>query len=185
MPLTRGAGEVHNHAVKTLIDLVRPGLVGLFGLVLASCDSFNQPLGSGYDPLSSPGSRQPDPTLDATGPQYGAGQWLETSMPNTAFYARTPRGNDQPSKVLPASTPLKVITTEGTYVKVELEDGSIGYVPTIMVGEKRSTTEVPLMPAAPDSLTGSGGYSGEVPDPEVPPISVEDASSVPMTDRIE
>ena len=106
-------------------------------------------------------------------------------MPNTAFYARSPKGDDQPNKVLPASTPLKVITTEGTYVKVELEDGAIGYVPSIMVGEKRSATEVPIMPAVPGTLTGPGGYSGVAPDPEVPAISVEDASSVPMTDRIE
>ena len=107
-------------------------------------------------------------------------------MPNTAFYPRNPRGNDQPGKVLPAATPLKVIKTEGTYVKVELEDGSIGYVPSIMVGQKPSATEVPLMPSAPGGLPDPEGYyTGVAPDPEVPAISVEDASSVPMTDRIE
>ena len=181
-PLTRMAGGVHNDLVKTAIF---PLCLGLSSVALVSCGSWNQPLDGSYDPLSSPGSQRPGATMDVTGPQYRAGQWLETSTPNTAFFPRSPRGNDQPNKVLPASTPLKVITTEGTYVKVELEDGAIGYVPTIMVAEKPLGTQVPIVPEAPGNMVNPGAYSGRAPEPEVPPLSVEDATAVPMTDRIE
>lgn len=185
MPLTPPPDGVQNQPVNVANSPIRLGLAGLCGLVLVSCGSWNRPLNGDYDPLSSPGSRQPAATVDVTGPRYAPGQWLETSMPNTAFYPRTPRGADQPSKVLNVSTPLRVIATEGTYVKVELEDGSIGFVPTIMVSEKPAATEVPLVPSAPGELGPPANYSGLAPEPEVPPISVEDASSVPMTDRIE
>ena len=74
-------------------------------------------------------------------------------MPNTAFYPRNPRASDdQPTKVLAPGTPLRVISTEGTYVKVELEDGSIGFVPSIMVAEKSLMAPVPIVPDAPGGV---------------------------------
>ena len=182
MPLTRMADGVHNPPVKMAII---PLYLGACSVVLVSCGSWNQPLDGSYDPLSSPGGQRPNATLDVTGPQYQAGQWLETSTPNTAFFPRTPRGDDQPSKVLPVSTPLKVITTDGTYVRVELEDGAIGYVPSIMVAEKPLGAQMPIVPEAPANIANPSGYSGVAPEPEVPPLSVEDATAVPMTDRIE
>lgn len=148
--------------------------------------SFNDPLDGSFDPLDSPGSSRNTPVED-TGPRYQTGQWLETSMPNTAFFPRVPRGNEQPTKTLVSATPLRVLAMEGTYVKVELENGEIGYVPTIMVGEKPSPNEIPIVPVAPESLLEPPmvGPGGRAPDPEIEPLSVEDATAVPMTDRIE
>lgn len=148
--------------------------------------SFNDPLDGSFDPLDSPGSGR-SAQVEDTGPRYQPGQWLETSMPNTAFFLKVPRGNEQPSRTLVSSTPLRVIATEGTYVKVELENGEIGYVPSIMVGEKPSPNEIPIVPVAPDSLLQppTVGPGGLAPEPEIAPLSVEDASAVPMTDRIE
>ena len=147
--------------------------------------SLNDPLDGSFNPLDSPGTAAATQVVEDTGPQYRTGQWLETSMPNTAFYSRTPRGNEQPQKMLGSNTPLRVIATEGTYVKVELEGGEIGYVPAIMVGEKRSPNEIPIVPVSPENLVVPPSVGGLAPEPEIQPLSVEDASAVPMTDRIE
>jgi hypothetical protein len=160
---------------------------------MASCgnfmSSFNDPLDGDFDPLDSPGSSRSTGTVEDTGPRYQTGQFLETTIPNTAFFARMPRPNEQPVRTLASATPLRVISTEGTYVKVELESGEIGFVPTIMVGEKPSPNEIPIVPVTPESVMPQptvgpdGAY--RAPEPEIEPLSVEDASSVPMTDRIE
>ncbi|NNC88255.1 MAG: hypothetical protein HKN82_07335 [Akkermansiaceae bacterium] len=150
-------------------------------LLVTSCgvmSSLNQPISGGStDPLDSPGAsaRSSEPSEPA-GPAYSAGQWLETSVPSAALYSRVPRGNDQPYRTLQQGTPLKVIATDGTYVRVELESGDIGYVPSIMVAEKSSLPLVPGTPGAPSS-DDSGIPIGSAPEPEVTPLSVEDASS--------
>jgi hypothetical protein len=40
-----------------------------------------------------------------------------------------------------------VVSVKGSYVKVELIDsGAVGYVPSMMLGEKRSPHKVPVIP---------------------------------------
>jgi hypothetical protein len=80
---------------------------------------------------------------------------------------------------LPQGTDLKVVTTEGTYVKVELESGEVGYVPAIMVSQKQAKVEQPIVPEAPYEFPSGPGPLDTAPEPEVPPISVEDALGVP------
>ena len=147
--------------------------------------SFNDPLDGGFDPLESPGSSSGMAQVEDTGPRYETGQFLETTMPNTAFFGGIPKANEQPMRTLASATPLRVISTQGTYVKVELESGEIGFVPAIMVGEKPSPDEIPIVPVTPGNVLPQPtvGPDGLAPEPEIAPLSVEEASTVPLTDR--
>jgi len=64
------------------------GLLTLLAFPLASCDSFNQPLGdSEANPLDPPGSGQSVPTVsDPYGPLFTPGTFLQTVSPQTAFW---------------------------------------------------------------------------------------------------
>ncbi|YCM45976.1 hypothetical protein V2O64_08105 [Verrucomicrobiaceae bacterium 227] len=163
-----------------------PSLLTLGGLslMLASCGTFNnlsQPLsgGSDFDPLSSPGSSAVSSLVVApTSPSYTPGQWVETSMDNATFFSTIPSGNARADKVLPSGTPMKVVSNKGTYVRVELDSGMVGFVPEIMIAERRSPNEIPLTgPEVPLPDMGSvpplvepGIISGEeiAPPPEIP-----------------
>ena len=98
-------------------------------LAVSSCglvSSINQPISGGYDPLDSPGSgTAATEAVEETGPTYAPGQWLETTVPSAALYSRVPRRGDQPYRTLGIGTPLRVLSTEGTYVRVELASGGI------------------------------------------------------------
>jgi hypothetical protein len=126
---------------------------GAASLLLASCgafDNFGKPLSSDFDPLNSPGgSSAVQQGAAVVAPTYKAGQWVETAMANAAFFRSVPKGNARADKVLPAATPMKVVSTKDTYVKVELDSGEIGFVPEIMVLARGAGTPPPL-PVAPD-----------------------------------
>ncbi len=170
-----------------------PSLItlGAFTFVLTSCGSLQsirnlkQPISgdSGFNPLSSPGSSSPSSSSSArnsvavapTSPSYKAGQWVETSMPNATFFKSIPKGNARADKVLKVGTPLKVISSKGTYVKAELDSGDVGYVPEIMVVERSSDKPTPTSsPIAPVPEFGS------VP----PPIEPSDVSATPPAPQI-
>ena len=181
-----------------------PSLLTLGGLslVLASCGTFknlNQPLSgsSDFDPLSAPGSSSGQSLLVApTSPSYHPGQWVETSMDNATFFATIPSGNARADRVLPSGTPMKVVSNKGTYVRVELDSGSVGYVPEIMIAERRSTNEVPIAgPEVPLPDLGSvpppvepGVLSGEgiAPPSEIPgtPPPVPEVPSLPAVPEL-
>jgi len=180
--------------------MTSPSLLTLGGLALAlaSCGSLknlNQPLsGNGnFDPLSSPGSSSTGSSAIAapTSASYKPGQWVETSMPNATFFRSIPKGNARADKVLAVSTPLKVVSNKGTYVKVELDSGDVGYVPEIMVIERGNPGEVPVTdpttpipefgsvppPVDPSDISGDG----LAPPPVVPsiPPPVPEVPAVP------
>ena len=156
-------------------------LVGA-SLLLCSCGDFlksiNEPLPGGGNALDPPGTYQGEvPVVEATGPAYAPGEWVETSVPQAALYLRRPRSGDQPAQTLPQGTPLKVVSTSGTYARVELESGVVGFVPAIML--TRKSAEAPLVPeGAPDLLPPPSSLD-LAPEPEVEPISVEEAQGVP------
>ena len=155
-----------------------PKLLSLGALAVAavSCGSFknlNRPLsGGGFDPLDGPGS----PTGSAsalvapTKPSYKRGQWVETSMPNATFFRAIPKGSARADKVLAAGTPMKVVSSTGTYLKVELDSGDIGFVPEIMVIERSAAGSQPGLPA-PDF--------GPVPPPVEPGINTPEVAPIP------
>ena len=115
-----------------------------------------------------------------------------TVSPQTAFFAKFPKAEDQPIKTLGDYTDVKVISSKGSYVKIEVVDtGDVGYVPSVMLGEKRSPDEVPvtfgegelpvgqdvsadlLLPQPSDILPPSSDLSdlpAIAPDPEIPGI---------------
>lgn len=138
--------------VMKLSDILTLGVVAVGITSCGSLGSLNQPLSgnSDFDPLSAPGSGRVGGTATPalSSPSYRAGQWVETAMPNTTFFRKIPKGNASADRVLAAGTPMKVVASSGTYVKVELDSGDVGYVPEIMVIE-RSGNEVPVNSSAP------------------------------------
>lgn len=123
-------------------------IAGLAALVV-SCDSMNGPISSGdFNPLGAPGSqRQPDAEATAhSGIQPG--QFVQTAMNNTAFFRKRPEGNVSADKMLPGRTPMKVISVDGMYVKVELDSGEVGYVSQIAVADPGAGA-APMTGAAP------------------------------------
>lgn len=139
--------------------------LSLLALSLVSCD-FNQPLPGNnvYNPLNMPGGGGQLGVIDSQGPSISPGSFLQTNSSMTAFFSRFPTAQDQPSKTLPNYTDVKVISTKGSYVKVEvINSGDVGFVPAVMLGAKRSPNEVPV--------TAGGGQipvtSGIAPEPKI------------------
>lgn len=159
-----------------------PKLLTLGALVIAatSCGSLTQlkrPLSSGgFDPLDGPGSvpGSSSAVVAPTTPNYKRGQWVETSMPNATFFRAIPKGSAQADKVLPVATPMKVVSSKGTYLKVELDSGDVGYVPEIMVIGRSSATgaqpglEAPDYGPVPSPVEPGVNLPGIAPLPEVP-----------------
>ncbi len=142
------------------------------GALLVSCSSINQPLSSdGSNPLDPPG-RTSTAEEDPYGPHFTPGTFLQTVSPKTALFSTFPKGNDQPAKTLSDHTDVKVISTKGSYVKVEVVDtGEVGYVPSVMLGEKRSPNEVPVTPGASEMPASPGvAPEPEASAPEATPV---------------
>jgi hypothetical protein len=164
----------------------KPLTLGTLALTALSCGSvqkFNWSLSdSGFDPLSSPGSSLK--TAPAT-PTYKQGQWVETSMPNATFFKAFPKGVVVADKVLPVATPMKVVSSRETYLKVELDSGDIGYVPAIMVAGRSSAeggqpgSGVPNYGPVPSPVEPGIVPFGIAPPPEIPGLGAEDSSASP------
>lgn len=127
------------------------------GLSLMSCGqiatSLNAPLSSEYSPLDGPRvNYESRNRVQPTGPSFEPGEWVETVMPNGTFFDRIPRGSAAADQVLPLATPMKVIATKGSFLKVELENGSLGFIPIIMVAlPSNSDDTAPFLPPPPSS----------------------------------
>ncbi len=110
---------------------------------LVACDTMNSPISSGsFDPLSAPGSQLE--TVAVTSLAFTAGQFVRAAMNNTAFFNSKPSGNADADKVLTKGTSMKVISTSGSYAKVELDSGDIGFVPTVMLEDPNALPPAPL-----------------------------------------
>jgi hypothetical protein len=103
-------------------------------LALVACETFNTPLsGDGsFDPLVSPGGGMKN-TERAFGPAITPGQFVTASIPNTAFYKNKPKGTEDADKLLNRGTNMRIVSNDGAYVKVELDSGEVGWVPSVMV----------------------------------------------------
>lgn len=99
---------------------------------MASCESMNRPIHTGnFDPLSPPGAGES--RLATDGPGFKTGGFVTAVMDNTAFFSQRPQGDADADKLLPRKTSMKVISADHSYVKVELDSGEVGWVPTVMV----------------------------------------------------
>ncbi|NIP97123.1 MAG: hypothetical protein GWO24_28300, partial [Akkermansiaceae bacterium] len=134
-------------------------LIGAVAVTLSSCGDFGLRSGASFDPsldpLDSPGRRKDTGPID-TGPYHTPGSYVQVTDQNAAFYEQYPRGSEQPDRRLVVGTSLKVVGSQGSYVKVETEAGQIGFVPAIMLSERSEGTNLPIVPAVP-------GGSGETP----------------------
>lgn len=150
--------------------------LGGLTVALVSCGglkNFQNPLGgsTGFDPLAAPGVLQNNSAVVVpTAPSYIPGQWVEASMPNATFFRIVPSGNATADKMLAVATPLKVISTSGTYVKVELDSGDVGFVPEIMIAERSAASAASVAPLAPSP--GDGVPPVGAPEPEIPGLPV-------------
>ena len=121
-----------------------PALPAVIAMGLTACDPMTGPVTSGdFDPLRPPGSGSSASTT--AGPVFSAGQFVRTSMDNAAFFRNRPTGDADADKLLSHGTSMKVISTSGGYVKVELDSGEVGYVPSLMLEDPNAAPSVPVV----------------------------------------
>lgn len=177
MALTRRAGPANVTSVMKFIKT----LSSLSLLGLAACGSISQPVdGSGdFDPLRAPGNfNKPSQTA---GSSFVAGQFVHAAIENTAFFKERPKGDADADKLLKQGTSMKVISISGSYVKVELDSGEVGFVPSVMLEDPSvwldvstpNTGEQQVYPPLPE------GELGE-PLPGLDPAGLPPAGSIPQ-----
>jgi hypothetical protein len=113
-------------------------------------------------------------TTRASDSKYKAGQFVRAAMDNTAFFKIKPNGSAQSDKLLPISTSMKMISESDSYVKVELDGGEVGFVPSMMVED----ASVPIPPA----VTQPSEYQVYPPLPVTglgEPLPVADPNALP------
>lgn len=149
-------------------------------LALAACGNggSSSALG-GFDPLGPPGggarsSEESGPTTAG----YRSGQFVFAAMDGTAFFDNRPRGAAETNKFLDRGERMRVISSDDIYIRVELDNGEVGYVPMVMVTDP-DVVESPLITTFPDPTNevelfpGSGSPSvppaPPLPDPDVTP----------------
>jgi hypothetical protein len=146
-------------------------------LSLAACETMNRPVTSGsFDPLQAPGSDQPG-TRAAQGTTFAAGQFVRAAMDNTAFFKARPKADADADKLLTRGTSMKVISSSDSYVKVELDSGEVGWVPSIMLEDPNAAAPSGEPFSAPNPgefqvYPPLGGFGGAVPPitpAELPP----------------
>lgn len=157
-------------------------------LCLAGCESFNQPFGGDYDPLSAPGLRKNLERANVNAEVFEPGQYVTVAKNSTAFFSKRPTGEAEAELLLAAGTSMRVIKTEGSFVKAELDkEGKVGYVNGAMLTDGRSSQsspsgavqvyppigggyDSPLPPAA--GTASPTDLSGSAPLPPISPPSV-------------
>jgi len=130
--------------------VVGTGVCTVFAMV--SCGSLSGPISSGsFDPLAPPSMSNGPDLIEPSGGMV-PGQIAVVALDNAGFFNRKPTGEGDPDKLLRAGTQVKVVSTEGSYLKVELENGNVGYVPAVMIDNPNavaSPNEVQIYPAPP------------------------------------
>ncbi|RYD27221.1 MAG: hypothetical protein EOP87_21520 [Verrucomicrobiaceae bacterium] len=100
------------------------------------------PISSGdFDPLRPPGGNVGSNVTTTSA--FKAGQFVRASMNNTAFFKNKPKGDGDADKLLTQGTSMKVISNSGSYVKVELDSGEVGFVPSVMLEDPNAVPGVP------------------------------------------
>ncbi len=166
-----------------------PILVLATSLGLTACGSFSEPLETtgSFDPLNTAGSGGGSLKLANTS-AYKPGQFVITTVADAAFFKSKPKGNVTADKLLKQGASMKVISNSGSYVKVELDSGDIGFVSAVMLQDASAATsntragrEFQVYPPLP---TG-GGSAAPLPNPSggplpdaIPPVIDPEAPAV-------
>jgi hypothetical protein len=178
--------------MKRILCLFAP-----LALLLPSCETGELNTGGSFDPLTTPGSGR-TPVAAARGLKPGT--FVRASM-ETAFFSSRPKGDATADKTLPSNTEMKVISDDGSYAKVELNSGEVGFVPSVLVSDQSAA---PVAPAS-DAIQVYPPLPGSVPPvidpnvptippvidpslpevPEVPPIPVEEPVVPPVVPPVE
>lgn len=122
-------------------------------ILLASCSLYQNFEGSveGVNPLDPAGSTQFQESVqesESSSLSHSPGTFLATKSSNTALFSKFPSQSDQPVKTLSLNTEVKVISSKASYTKVEVvETGEVGFVPTVLIGEKRPPQKVRVIPS--------------------------------------
>jgi hypothetical protein len=154
----------HSKIMKAKLLIAAP-----VALVLTACDPAGTSLsGSGIDPLRPPSGQVNNGSY---GNELKPGQFVSAAINNTAFYKDKPKEDQAADKLLEQGTPMKIVALSGSYAKVELDSGEVGFVPTVMI----SNGEAGLPP-----LNGNTDLQPPVinPDGDVP-LPVLDPSTAP------
>lgn len=102
-------------------------------LFLTQCGSFTGPIEGDFDPLSAPGSGIKKETTLVNNYSFQPMQYVTAASNSTAFFSQRPTGNAEAEELLAAGTSMRVVKTEGSFVKVELDNGKVGYVAAAML----------------------------------------------------
>lgn len=86
-----------------------------------------------FDPLAPAGGLTRAET--STVSSFKPGQFVRATIDNTAFFSKRPKGDADADKLLARDTQMKVISSDSSYVKVELDSGEVGFVPSVMVND--------------------------------------------------
>ncbi|MGD9418674.1 MAG: hypothetical protein Q7R22_007010 [Verrucomicrobiota bacterium JB025] len=138
----------------------------------------NQPISSGsFDPLTPPGGQIGGSTApEAT---FAAGEFARTSMDNSAFFINKPKGNAEADRLLGRGTSMKVISTSGSYVKVELDSGEVGYVPAVMLENPNASTLPVTQPGEFQVYPPIDGFGAVTPLDPINPAELPPGGAIP------
>lgn len=145
-----------------------------------------------FDPLAPAGGVVKSGTT-TTGSSFRAGQFVHATVDNTAFFVKRPKGDADADKLLPRETRMKVISSDSSYVKAELDSGEVGFVPSVMVHDPNASIAgvagdpsngiiyAPLPPGDGTIEPLPNMVPSDVPPGGIPPIiSVDPSAPVPV-----
>jgi hypothetical protein len=141
-------------------------------LGLVACARMTGPITHGnFDPLRQPGSERH--TGSDAGVVFPAGQFVQAAINNTAFFKTRPNGEGEADKLLTRGTSMKVVSHNESYVKVELDSGEVGFVPSVMLEDPNAAQTGPVTRPGEfqvyPPLDGSGQPFPAVRPAELPP----------------
>lgn len=110
--------------------------------MLTNCGSLNQPLSGDFDPLTAPGATTKTTEVTSVN-SFQPGQYVTAASNSTAFFSSRPSGNAEAEQLLAAGTSMRVVKTDGSFVKVELDNGQVGYVSSVMVADGKPNNALP------------------------------------------
>ncbi len=159
-----------------------PALSALAAFGFVACETMTGPIATGdFDPLRPPGGNIS--RTASVGPTFKAGQFVQAVMDNTAFFKVRPKGDADADKLLTRGTSMKYISTGGNYVKVELDSGEVGWIPTVMVEDPNAAMTPAVLPTNAvqvyPPLPGSGGMGSFEPLPPIDPTGLPPEGAIP------
>lgn len=137
MTLTRHHSRANFHQVMNFTL----ALSSVAFLCLAACGSMDAPISNNgdFDPLRAPGRKLKSASTESP---FTAGKFVNASIDNTAFFKARPKGDSDADTLLKRGTSMKVISVSGNYVKVELDSGEVGFVPSVMLEDPSTALEL-------------------------------------------